>query len=109
MAFVSQIRIVFVVKTCLAEQFFVFKGMPYERQLKVRQIYKTLSLGVEQIKSDVNLKFSLNVSCNAIHRRRFQRIEDRTVPCAYASPASNGLLKKFIYCTEKARNVKGAF
>ena len=33
----------------------------------------------------------------------------RTVPCAYASPASNGLLGKFINFTEKARNVKGAF
>ena len=74
-AFVSEICIVFVVKTCFTEQFFVFKGMPYERQLKVRHVYKTLSLGVAQIKSEVNLKFSLNVSCNAIHWRRFQRIE----------------------------------
>ena len=49
--------------------------MPYERQLKVGQVYKASSFGVEQIKSDVNLKFSLYVSCNAINRRRFQRIE----------------------------------
>ena len=74
-AFVSEIRIVFVVKTCLTEQIFVLKGMPNERQLKWRQVFKTLSLGVEQITSDVYLKFSLNVSCNAIHRGRFQRIE----------------------------------
>ena len=67
MAFVSQIRIVFVVYTCLIERVFVFEGMPYERQLKARQVYRPLSLGVELKKSDVNLKFRLNVSCNAIH------------------------------------------
>ena len=33
----------------------------------------------------------------------------RTVPCDYASPASNGLLEKFIHFIEKAINVKGAF
>ena len=49
-AFVSQLCIVFVVKTCL-----IVLGMPYERQLKVRQVYKTLSLGVELIKSDAKL------------------------------------------------------
>ena len=30
--------------------------MPYERQLKEEQVYKTLSICVELIKSDVNLK-----------------------------------------------------
>ena len=44
--------------------------MPYERQLK--QNYKTLSICVEWIKSDVNLKFRLKVSSNVIYRRRFQ-------------------------------------
>ena len=65
-AFENQIRIVSVVKTCLTEQVFVFKGMPYERQLKEKQIYKTLSICVELIKSDVNLKFRLKVSSSVI-------------------------------------------
>ena len=39
----------------------------------------------------------------------FKGSNNRTVPCAYASPASNGLLEKFIHFTEKARNVKGLF
>ena len=75
MAFVNQIRIVSVVKSCLIEQVFVFKLMPYERQLKERQVYKTLSICVELIKSDVNLKVRLKVSSNVIYRRRFQRVE----------------------------------
>ena len=79
--------------------------MPYERRLKVRQVYKTLSIGVEQIKSDVNLKFSLNLSIGDV----LKGSNKRTVLCAYASPASNGLLEKFIHFIEKARNVKGAF
>ena len=41
----------------------------------VGQVNKASSFGVEQIKSDVNLKFSLYVSCHAINWRRFQRIE----------------------------------
>ena len=57
------------------EQVFVFKRMPYERPLKERQVYKTLPICVELIKSDVNLKFRLKVSSNAIYRRRFQRVE----------------------------------
>ena len=69
MAFEYQIRIV---ETCLYEQVFVFKGMPYERQLKERQVYKTLSICVELIKSDVDLKFRLKVSSNVTCRRRFQ-------------------------------------
>ena len=32
----------------------MFKGMPYERQLKERQLYQSLSIFVELIKSDVN-------------------------------------------------------
>ena len=46
---------------CLIESVFVFKRMPKERQLRVRHVYKSLSLGIEFIKSDVNLKFRLNV------------------------------------------------
>ena len=44
----------------------MFKRMPKERQLRVRHIYKILSLGFELIKSDVNLKLRLNVGGNAI-------------------------------------------
>ena len=39
----------------------------YERQLKERQVYKTLSICVELIKSDVNRKFRLKVSSNVIY------------------------------------------
>ena len=53
----------------------MFKGMPYERQLKERQVYKTLSICVELIKSDVKLKSRLKVSSNVIYRRRFQGVE----------------------------------
>ena len=49
--------------------------MQYERQLKEKQVCKTLSICVELIKSDVNLKFRLKVSSNVIYRRRFQRVE----------------------------------
>ena len=45
----------------------MFKGMPCERQLKERQVYQTLSICVELIKSDVNLKFRLKVSSNVIY------------------------------------------
>ena len=44
----------------------MFKRMPKERQLKVRHVHKILSLGIEFIKSDVNLKLRLNVGGNAI-------------------------------------------
>ena len=67
MAFENQIRIVSVVKTCLIENVFVFKGMLYERQLKERQVYKTLSICVVLIKSDVNMKFRLKASSNVIY------------------------------------------
>ena len=49
--------------------------MPYERQLKERQVYKALSICVELTKSDVNLKFRLKVSSNVIYRRCFQGVE----------------------------------
>ena len=49
--------------------------MPYERQLRERQVYKSLSTCVELIKSDVNLKFRLKVSSNVIYRRRLQETE----------------------------------
>ena len=45
---------------------FVLKRMPKERQLRVWHVYKVLSLGIEFIKNDVNLKFRLNVGGNAI-------------------------------------------
>ena len=38
-------------------------------------VYKTLSIFVELIKSDINLKFRLKVSANFIYRRRFQGVE----------------------------------
>ena len=76
MAFENEIRINPVVYTCLIEQVFVFKRMPYERQLKERQVYKTLSICVELIKSDVNLKFRLKESSNVIYRIRFQGVEN---------------------------------
>ena len=34
---------------------------------------------------------------------------NRTVPCAYASPATNGLLVKLIYFTERAKFEQRAF
>ena len=40
--------------------------MPKERRLRVRHVYKILSLGIEFIKGDVNLKLRLNVGGNAI-------------------------------------------
>ena len=67
MAFENQIRIVSVILTCLIEQVFVFKRMPYERQLKESQVYRTVSICVELIKRDVNLKFRLKVSSNVIY------------------------------------------
>ena len=67
MAFENQIRIVSVVYTCLIEHVLVFKGVTYERQLKERQVYKTLSICVELIKRDDNLKFRLKVSSNVIY------------------------------------------
>ena len=44
----------------------MFKRMPKERQLRVRHVYKILSLGIYSLKSDVNLKMRLNVGGNAI-------------------------------------------
>ena len=83
--------------------------MPYERQFKERQVYKTLSICVELIKSDVNSKFRLKVSSNVIYRRRFQESNIRTVPSAYATPTSNGLLANLIQFIIKTRNGKGSF
>ena len=83
--------------------------MPYERQLKERQVYKTLSICVELIKSDVNLKYSLKVSSNVIYRRRFKESNIRLVPCAYATPTSNGSVENMIQFTIKTRNGKGSF
>ena len=44
----------------------MFKRMPKERQLRVRHVYKILSLGIEFIKCGVNLKLRINVGGNAI-------------------------------------------
>ena len=51
----------------------MFKRIPKERQLRVRQVYKIVLVGIVFIKSDVNLKLRLNVGGNATLRRRFQR------------------------------------
>ena len=53
----------------------MFKVMPHVRQLKERQVCKTLSICVELIKSDVNLNFRLKVTSNVIYRRSFQGVE----------------------------------
>ena len=37
---------VFIVLACLIERVFVFKRTPKERQLRVEQVYKILSLGI---------------------------------------------------------------
>ena len=39
----------------------------------------------------------------------FTGLNNRTVPCADASPTSNRLLENLNYFTEKTRNVKGDF
>ena len=84
--------------------------MPYEKQLKERQVYKTLSICVELIKSDVNLKFRLKVSSNVKSMEDvFKESNIRTVPCAYATPTSNGLLENLIQFIIKTRNGKGSF
>ena len=44
----------------------MFMRMPKERRLRVRHVYKILSLGFEFIKNDINLKLRLNVGSNAI-------------------------------------------
>ena len=44
----------------------MFKRMPKETQLRVKHFYIFLSLGIEFIKSDVNLKLRLIVGGNAI-------------------------------------------
>ena len=44
----------------------MLKRMPKEGQLRVRKVYKILSLGIQFIKSDVNLKLRLNVGVNVI-------------------------------------------
>ena len=44
----------------------MLKRMPKERQLRVRHVHKILSLGIQLIKNDVNLKLRLSVGGNAI-------------------------------------------
>ena len=80
--------------------------MSNERQLKERQVYKTLSIWIDLIKSDVNLKFRLKVSST---EDVFKVSNIRTVPCAYATQTSNGLLEFLIQLTIKTRNGKGSF
>ena len=50
----------------------MFKRVPQERQLRIRQVYKSLSLRICFIQGDVNLNSRLNVGGNVVHRRRFQ-------------------------------------
>ena len=78
--------------------------MPNERQLKERQVYKTLSICVKLIKSDVNLKFRLKYPLTLSIEDVFKESNLRTVPCAYATPISNGLLENLIQFTIKTRN-----
>ena len=40
-----------------------------------RQVYKTLTICVELMKSEIYLKFRLKVSYYVIYRRRFQGVE----------------------------------
>ena len=87
----------------------MFKLMPYERQLKEMQAYKTLSICVELIKSDVNLKFRLKVSVNVIYRRRFQGVEYQNCSMCSCTPTSKGLLENLIHFIIKTRNGKGSF
>ena len=44
----------------------MFKRMPKETRIMVKHVYKFLSLGIEFIKSDVNLNLRLIVGGNAI-------------------------------------------
>ena len=83
--------------------------MPYERQLKERQIYNTLSIFVELMKFYVNLKFRLKYHLTLSIEDVFKESNVRTVPCAYATPTSNGLLENLIQVTIKTRNKKGSF
>ena len=85
----------------------MFKGMPYERQLKERQVYKTLSICVELIKSDVNLKFRLKYLLTLSIENGFKDSNIRPVSSAYATPTSNGLLENLIQFTIKTRHGKG--
>ena len=50
----------------------MFKRVPQERQLRVRQVYKSLFLRIQFMQNDVNLNSMLNVGSNVVHRRRFQ-------------------------------------
>ena len=84
----------------------MFKGMPYERQSKERQVYKTLPICIKLIKSDVNLKFRLKVSSNVIYRRVFKETNIRTVPCTNATPKSDGLLQNLIQLNIKTKKQK---
>ena len=81
--------------------------MPHERQLKVRQVYKTLSLGSELIKkSKGNIKFSEMYPVTLSIGDVFKGLNNRNVSCAYACPTSNGLLEILIQFSEKTRKRK---
>ena len=87
----------------------MFKGMAYERQLKERQVYKTLPICIELIKSDVNLKFRLKVSSNVIYRRRFQGVEYQNCSmCLYHSNIQR-IISKLDSVQHKDKNGKGSF
>ena len=73
--------------------------------IQERQVYKTLSICVKFIKSDVNLKVRLKVSSNVIYGRRFQRVEYQS--CSKCLCHSNiRLLENLIQFTIKTRNGK---
>ena len=54
-------------------------------------------LGVELIKSDVNLNLALMCHVTLSAGDVFKGSNNRAFPCAYASPTSNGLLEKLIH------------
>ena len=84
--------------------------MPKERQLRVRHVYKSLSLGIEFIKSDVNLKLRLNVYLVTLSKadvvKGSTNINDPGV-CATLAPKR--LLDHLIQFAEKSRSGKYHF
>ena len=82
--------------------------MPYERQLKERQVYKTLSICVEFVIIDVNLNLDYMYPLTLSREDVFEESNIRTVPCANTTPTSNGLLENLIQFTLKTRNGKGS-
>ena len=86
----------------------MFKRLPKEGQLRVRHVYKFLSLGIEFIKSDVNLKLRLNVGGNT-KEDVFKGSTSINDLGACATLASKRLLDRLIQFAEKARSGKIPF